>query len=205
MQGLLRTLVHLQVVMPNHRCRGIDQAVVHQGALEQQIGRAHQAKGPRLDQGAIRRQGFEDAQRLDRPLDHDVGEINGIVAHLTQNLLRPLFAISRLHLVPIAGHRRISGVDGVGRAGVPMAIGPTADAHALEKLVRADEGRKQLDRHGLGRALGGRLPHLDRRAGRGFMRHHGVAGIGLVVDQHLPVAAVHVAQHPTGHFELALG
>ena len=37
------------------------------------------------------------------------------------------------------------------------------------------------------------------------MRHHGVAGVGLVVDQHLPVAAVHVAQHPTGHFQLAFG
>ena len=35
------------------------------------------------------------------------------------------------------------------------------------------------------------------------MRHHRMAGVGLVLDQHLPVTIVHVAQHAAGHFEPA--
>ncbi len=36
-----------------------------------------------------------------------------------------------------------------------------------------------------------------------FVRHHRVAGVGLVLDQHLPIAVVHVAQHAAGDFELS--
>ena len=34
------------------------------------------------------------------------------------------------------------------------------------------------------------------------MRDHRVAGVGLVLDQHFPVAVVHVTQHAAGNFEL---
>ncbi len=37
------------------------------------------------------------------------------------------------------------------------------------------------------------LPDLDGGAGRTLMRHHRMAGVGLVLDQHLPIAGVHVA------------
>ncbi len=36
-----------------------------------------------------------------------------------------------------------------------------------------------------------------------FVRHHRVAGVCLVLDQHLPVAVVHVAQHAACHFQPA--
>ena len=35
------------------------------------------------------------------------------------------------------------------------------------------------------------------------MGDHRMAGVGLVLDQHLPVAVVHVAQHAACHFELS--
>ena len=35
------------------------------------------------------------------------------------------------------------------------------------------------------------------------MRDHRVAGVGLVLDQHFPVAIVHVAQHAAGDFQPA--
>src|SRR5262249_19118368 len=65
------------------------------------------------------------------------------------------------------------------------------------------EGRDDLDRH---RLLGARwrlLPDLDHSSGGRFMRNHGMAGVGLILDQHLPIAIVHIAQHATGDLELA--
>ena len=35
------------------------------------------------------------------------------------------------------------------------------------------------------------------------MRHHRVAGVGLVLDHHLPIAVVHVAQHAAGDLQLS--
>ena len=70
--------------MPHHRGGRIDQARVHDGAFQQLVGRTHQAEGPRFHQGLVGRQRNEAAQGLDRPLDHDVGPVDGVVAHLAQ-------------------------------------------------------------------------------------------------------------------------
>ena len=75
MQALLRALVHLQVVMADDGRGRVDEAVVHEGALQQQIRRADQAEGPALHQRLVGGQRLEQAQRLDRPLHHDVGEV----------------------------------------------------------------------------------------------------------------------------------
>ena len=82
-----------------------------------------------------------------------------------------------------------------------MAVRPDPDAHVLEEIVGRHERRVDLDRHRLLRAGRRVLPHLDRGAGRGFVRHHRMAGVGLVLDQHLPIAVVHVAQHAAGDLE----
>jgi hypothetical protein len=37
------------------------------------------------------------------------------------------------------------------------------------------------------------------------MRHHRMAGVGLVLDQHLPVALMHVAQRRPGNLEPPAG
>ena len=113
-------------------------------------------------------------------------------------------AVGRDHLLEVAGHGRIVGVDGVRHAGVAMPVVPDADAHGLEELVGAHERRVDLDRHRLLGAGGRVLPHVDRGAGRRLVRDHGMAGVGLVLDQHLPIAVVHVAQHAARHLEPAL-
>ena len=88
-------------------------------------------------------------------------------------------------------------------AGVAVTVRPDADAHVFEEIVGRHERRVDLDRHRFLRAGRRVLPHLDRGAGRGFVRHHRMAGIGLVLDQHLPIAIVHVAQHAAGDLEPA--
>ncbi|MCY1249098.1 hypothetical protein D9M72_626010 [compost metagenome] len=127
------------------------------------------------------------------------------MAHVAQDLLGSLFAVSGVHGFHIAGNRRIGGMDGVVNPRVAVAVFPDPDTHAFEELKRGNKGRELFDSHGRGSYFAGGFPHLHRGAGRGFMRHHGVAGVGLIVDQHLPVAAMHVAQGFPGHFELAFG
>src|SRR5262245_52098179 len=94
-------------------------------------------------------------------------------------------------------------MDRVRYAGMAVAIVPDTDAHGLEKFVRAHEGRVDLNRHRLLGACRRVLPHLDRSAGRGLMRNHWMAGVGLVLDQHFPIAVVHVAQHAARDLELS--
>jgi len=63
----------------------------------------------------------------------------------------------------------------------------------------------QFHRHGLGGSFRRFFPHLDRRACGRFVRYHRVAGVGLVVHQHFPVAVVHVAQHAAFDLQFAFG
>jgi hypothetical protein len=87
-------------------------------------------------------------------------------------------------------------------AGMAVAVAPDANAHFLEEFVGDMNGRVDLDRRRLLVAAGAHLlPHLDGGAGRGFVRHHRMAGVGQILDQHFPVAIVHVAQHAAGDFE----
>ncbi len=86
-------------------------------------------------------------------------------------------------------------------AGMAVAIFPDADAHVFEEFIGADERRKNLDGHGLLRARRSLLPHVGRGSRRGLMGDHRMARVGLVFDQHLPIAIMHVAQHAAGDFE----
>jgi hypothetical protein len=49
------------------------------------------------------------------------------------------------------------------------------------------------------------FPELDRGTGRALVRHHRMAGVGLVLDQHFPVALMHVSQRRPGNLEPAGG
>ena len=86
-----------------------------------------------------------------------------------------------------------------------VAVVVDAHAHVLEELVVRHERHELLDRHRLGRV--GRLgpPHLPGGAGRRLVHHHRVHRVVQVLDEHLPVAVVHVAQAAAGDLELALG
>jgi len=80
-------------------------------------------------------------------------------------------------------------MDGMVHAGVAVTVRPDADAHAFEEIVGRHERRVDLDRHrflGAGRSV---LPTtLIAVPAEDFVRHHRMAGIGLVLDHHLPIA-----------------
>ena len=85
-----------------------------------------------------------------------------------------------------------------------VAVRPHPDAEILVEFVGRSERRQQFDRR-VPVVAPGLLPHLDRRAGAAFVGDHRVAGVGLVLDQHFPVAAVHVAQRRPFQDQPALG
>ena len=91
-------------------------------------------------------------------------------------------------------------MDGPLHPGMAVAIWPDPDAHALVKRIRRHEGCVDFHRR-MHRRQGFAQRH--RGAGGAFMRDHRVAGVGQVIDQHLPVAFVHVAQHAAGDFQFA--
>ena len=111
LQALLRALVDLEIVVADHRGRRVDQPVVHQRALEQHVRRVDQAERPGFHQRLVGGDRLEQPDELDRPFDHQVREIDGVVPVLVEDRLGALLAIGRDHLVEIAGHRRIVGVD----------------------------------------------------------------------------------------------
>ena len=188
--------------MTDNRRRGVDQPVVGERALEQRVRRVDEAEGPGFGERAVGRERLEQADRLDRSLDGEIGEVRRVVAVLVEDRLGARFAIGGDHFVEVIGYRRIAGMNRMVHAGVAMAVAPDADAHLLEEFVGRHERRINLDRGRLLVAAGRHpLPHLDRGAGRGFVSHHRMTGVGQILDQHLPVAIVHVAQHAAGDFQ----
>ena len=69
LQAFLDRPVAMQVVMADDRGRGVDQARVHQRALQQGIGRAGQAESPAFDHRLVGPDRAGDPDRLDRALD----------------------------------------------------------------------------------------------------------------------------------------
>ena len=52
-QAFLSAFVHLQVIVPDNRCRCVDQAVVDQGPFQQEVRCIDQTKGPAFHQRAV--------------------------------------------------------------------------------------------------------------------------------------------------------
>ena len=85
MQPFLRAFIHFQIVMPNDRGGRVNHTVVHRGARCQLVGGTNEAVNVAFDNGFIGGKRDERAQLLDRPFDHDVGEVEGVVAVLVQD------------------------------------------------------------------------------------------------------------------------
>ena len=88
-------------------------------------------------------------------------------------------------------------------AGIAVPVLEHAHAHLVEEAVAGRERHQLLDRHRLRLVLRLVRPEPLGRAGRGFVRHHRVHGVVQVLDEHLPVAVVHVAQHAADDLQLA--
>ena len=138
---------------------------------------------------------------------HDVGKIDRVVPVLSKDSLRFVDAINLGHFLVIVWNGGIIRMDGVVYAGVAMTVRPGSDAHLLEKLIGGHERGDNLHGHRLGRVLGGLalLPDPDRGADGAFVGDHWVAGIGLVFDQHLPIAAMHEPERRSRDLQLTLG
>ena len=94
-------------------------------------------------------------------------------------------------------------MDGEIHARVAVAVFVDLDAHLVEEFVVRYEGQELLDDHGLRRIGGLVLPQIPGRSGRGLVRDHGMHGVVEVLDEHLPVAVVQVAQCAADDFETA--
>ena len=113
---------------------------------------------------------------------------------LVEDCLGARLAVGGDHLFEIARDRRIVGMDRMMHAGMAVTVAPDANSHFLKKFVRRHERGIDLHRRRLFVAARKHLfPHLNRRSGGRFMGDHRMTGVGQILDQHFPVAIVHVA------------
>lgn len=77
--------------------------------------------------------------------------------------------------------------------GMAITVWPGANAHLLEELTGRHEGNDDLDRHGFRRVFGRvtLFPDLDRGTGGALMGGHGMVRVGLILDQHFLITAMH--------------
>ena len=118
-----------------------------------------------------------------------------------KNRVRALRPVCRLHLRLVFGHARILRMDREIDAGVAVAVVIDLDAHLVEELVVRYERQELLDDHGFRRIRRLSLPQVPRRTGGRFVRDHGMHGVVEVLDEHLPVAIMQVAQRRADDLE----
>ncbi len=180
--------------MSHDRGRCIDHPVIHCRARQKLVRCVHKAVDITFHQRFIRTKGDKIAQLLYRAFDHDRGKINRVMAVFVQNRLGAVFAIGVTHRFKISRDCRIIGMDGMVHTCVTMSVGPCANAHVFKKFIRRHEGRDDLHRRRAGFRISQFFPDFHGRSGRAFMGDHRMTGVGLVFDQHFPVAFVHIAK-----------